>query len=44
MRKWKCAHTTLGTNNYDILKIKVSKKGKLIIAIGEEEHNNKEKS
>ncbi|AMW63250.1 hypothetical protein BI004_gp029 [Bacillus phage NotTheCreek] len=43
MRKWKCAHTTLGTNNYDILKIKVSKKGKLIIAIGEEEHNNKEK-
>ncbi|QDH49303.1 hypothetical protein PHIREBALL_28 [Bacillus phage Phireball] len=43
MREWKCAHTTLGTNNYDILKIKVSKKGKLIIAIGEKEHNNKEK-
>jgi len=42
-RKFVCEHTSRGSDNKDILKIKVSKKGKLIIAIGEDKHNNKEK-
>ncbi len=42
-RKFLCEHTAQRSDNRDILKIKVSKKGKLIISIGEEKHTNREK-
>ncbi|AGI12044.1 hypothetical protein BPS10C_047 [Bacillus phage BPS10C] len=43
-KKFTCLHTTLGSDNKDVLKLKISKKGKLIIAIGEDKHTNKVKT